>query len=165
MQIAAKYPECWISSLKILHIFIQYFHRKISLWCTGCHIFIIPNLENYFMKQLLLLSMLDLIIIIRNLPVISFPDIIPFYRFIKQFFVNILQVFIPVTDVQIHSVRINIFCNKIPSVMSKGTRSCHTADCSFHHSIFSPHILSIVPDTAHELYSCPSGRFCYFCQK
>ena len=90
MQITAKYPECWVSSLKILHIFIQYFHRKISLWCLGSHIFIISNLENYFMEQLLLLSMLDLIIIIRNFPVISFPDIISFYRFIKQFFVNIL---------------------------------------------------------------------------
>ena len=141
MQIAAKNPECWISSLKILHIFIQHLYRKISLWCPGSHIFIISNLENYFMEQLLLLSMLDLIIIIRNLPIISFPDIIPFYRFIKQFFVNILQVFIPVTDVQIYSVRINIFCNKIPSVMSKGTCSCHTADRSFHHPIFLPHIL------------------------
>jgi len=48
--------------------------------------------------------MLNLIIIIRNLPVISFPDIISFYRFIKQFFVNILQVFIPVTDVQVETV-------------------------------------------------------------
>ena len=112
---------------------------EISAVCD--HIFIISNLENYFMEQLLLLSMLNLIIIIRNLPIISFPDIIPFYRFIKQFFVNILQIFIPVTNVQIYSVLINIFCNKIPSVMRKRTCSCHTADCSFHHPIFSPHIL------------------------
>ena len=43
------------------------------------------------MEQLLLLSMLDLIIIIRNLPIISFPDIIPFYRFIKQFFGEVVE--------------------------------------------------------------------------
>ena len=140
MQIAAKNPECWISSLKILVSPSNTFARSPS----GVPRFIsllFPNMENYFMEQLLLLSCWNCLVIIRNLPIISFPDIIPFYRFIKQFFVKILQVFIPVTDVQIYSVRINIFCNKIPSVMSKGTCSCHTADRSFHHPIFLPHIL------------------------
>lgn len=136
MQITTRYPECWIAFLEFLHIFIQDLHRKLSLRCSGSHIFTISNLKDYFMEELLLLSVLNLIIIIRNLPVISFPDIISFYRFIKQFFVNILQIFIPVTDVQVYFVRINILCNKIPSVMGKGISSGHTTDCSFHHPIF-----------------------------
>ena len=119
MQIAAKYMKLWISLLKILYILIQYFYRKVSFCRSHSHIFSISNLENYFVEQLFLLSLTDFFIVVCNLPVLSFPYIVPFHRIIKQLFIYFFQIFILVTDIQVYSVRIYIFCYKIPSVMSQ----------------------------------------------
>ena len=86
VQITAKYPKCRISFLKIFHISVQYLYSQISLICSNSHIFSVSNLENHFMEQLFLFPLANLFIIICNLPIFSFPDIIPFYSFIKQLF-------------------------------------------------------------------------------
>ena len=83
MQIATKYPKCRISFLEIFHILIQYLYSQISLFCSNSRIFSVSNLENHFMEQLFLFPLTNLFIIIRNLPIFSLPDIIPFYSFIK----------------------------------------------------------------------------------
>ena len=77
------------------------------------------DLEYYFMEQLLLFALSDFFIIICNFPVLSFPDIISLNRIVKQLFINFLQILILITNVQLYSVRIYIFCYKIPSVMSQ----------------------------------------------
>ena len=119
MQIAVKYPKCRIPLLEIFHIFVQYLYSQISFCCSHCHILSISNLEYHFMEQLFLFALSDFFIIICNLPVLSFPDIVSLRSIVKQFFINFLQILILITNVQLYSVRIYIFCYKIPSVMSQ----------------------------------------------
>ena len=133
VQITAKYMKCWISLLKILYILIQYLYRQISFCRSNSHIFTISNLENHFVEQLFLLSLTDFFIVICNLPILSFSYIVPFHRIIKQLIIYFFQIFILVTNIQVYSVRIYIFSYKIPSVMSQGASSNHTADRSSHH--------------------------------
>ena len=99
MQIATKYPNCRIPFLEIFYILIQYVYSQISCFCSNSHIFSVSNLENHFMEQLFLFSLANLFIIICNLPIFSFPDIIPFYSFIKQLFIDFFQILIPVTNI------------------------------------------------------------------
>ena len=138
VQLTAKYMKCWISLLKILYILIQYFYRQVSFCRSHSHIFSISNLENYFVEQLFLLSLTNFFIVICNLPVLSFPYIVPFHRIIKQLLIYFHQIFFLVTNIQMYSVRIYIFSYKIPSVMSQGTSSNHAADRSSHH--YAPHL-------------------------
>ena len=119
MQIAAKYPKCRIPLLEIFYIFIQYLYSQISFCCSHRHILTITNLKYYFMEQLLLFTLSDFFIIICNLPILSFPDIVSLHRIIKQFFIDFFQILILITNVQLYSVWIYIFCYKIPSVMSQ----------------------------------------------
>ena len=83
MQITAKYSQCRIPLLKILNIFIQNLHCKFTIGCSSSHIFTISNLKDDFMEQLFLLTLPDLLIIICNLPILLFSDIITLHRFIK----------------------------------------------------------------------------------
>ena len=99
MPIAAKYPKCRIPFLEIFYILIQYLYSQISFFCSSSHIFSVSNLENYFMEQLFLFSLPDFFIVICNLPIFSFPDIIPFYSFIKQFFIDFFQILILITNI------------------------------------------------------------------
>ena len=59
----------------------------------------ITNLEYYFMEQLLLFALSDFFIIICNLPVLSFPDIVSLRSIVKQFLINFFQILIPVTNI------------------------------------------------------------------
>ena len=119
MQIATKYPKCWITFLEIFYIHIQYLYSQISFFCSNSHILTITNLEYYFMEQLLLFTLSDLFIIVCDLPILSFSDIVSLHSIVKQFLINFFQILIFITNVQLYSVRIYIFCYKIPSVMSQ----------------------------------------------
>ena len=60
MQIATKYPKCRISFLEIFHILIHYRYSQLPLFCSNSRIFSVSNLENHFMEQLFLLSLIHI---------------------------------------------------------------------------------------------------------
>ena len=69
MQVSGENTECWIPCLKALHVLIQQPGGKCPvLSCSGAGISV-ADLDDEFMKRLLLLSGADLLIIILNLPV------------------------------------------------------------------------------------------------
>ena len=57
--------------MEILHIFIKYFCRKLSVLCLCPHIVLVAYLQNNLMEWLLLFAGTDFFIIIINLAVIS----------------------------------------------------------------------------------------------
>lgn len=83
VQIAAKYAKCRIPFLEVFHIFIQYLYSHISFCRSHCHILTISNLEYHFMKQLFLFALSYFFIIICNLPVLSFPNIVSLHSIVK----------------------------------------------------------------------------------
>ena len=93
--------------------------RELSFFRPYCHISTISDLKDYFMKKLFLFSKPYLFIIISNLSIISFSNIVSLHSLIKQLFVNFFQIFISVTDIILGSFRIHIFRFKYPSIVSQ----------------------------------------------
>ena len=71
VEIGREHSQCGIAPLKVLHIFIKYFRRKLSVLCLCPHIVLVAYLQNNLMEWLLLFPGTDFLIIIINYAVTS----------------------------------------------------------------------------------------------
>ena len=91
------------------------------------------------MEWLLLFAGTDFLIIIVNPAVTSGLLLIVLgERFIKQFVIYVLNIFIAIFHVQTASLRVSILCMEFSAIMVDRAFSCHKADSSLQSISFLP---------------------------
>ena len=113
-----EYPELRIALLKSGVVFFECFFRLSADLGIRAGVLPVADLDDNFVKRLLLLSVDDMLVVIRDNAVAPFLlFVIPCKRIVKQLVIDCLDLFVAEIRVQMCTFRVGILCGEFPAVV------------------------------------------------
>ena len=145
-----KHSQCGIAPLKIPHIFIKYFCRKLAVLTLCAHVVLVSHLQDDFMERLFLFAGTYLFIVILNLAVCpGLPVIVPLEGLVKKLMENCLDIFVAVGYIQVGAFRVGVLGVERPAVV-------------VHRAL--PHHRTNRPFQINTPFAAPAAAFVTFCE-